>query len=492
MESTASTTGPPARKGSWSWGARRPPRAAALQVRDRQAPRQRPGLVISEGTVCPILSRSSATGSSAPWSSRTRPARKYYELTPTGRRGGPHAGQLASGPRRHRFVSRRTRHDPLHPEALAHLDDYLAEVRSAVAGAQLDQPRGVGADVTTTWPAALEHADQPVTVRAVADVLEQLGPPSQWVADDRSIWSTWLTRSNRSGTGRWKHQALPGEAGPVAGAAPGPWPIRNWRLSYGVRAVRPGLSPSRCSSVPDRQYFAPGLTWPWPRAPEAPRGPAVAGSARRWSLSVALFVALAFWPVVPCSYAGIPPRAEAGRGCGVRLDPKSSGSGAIYTIVGRSPAWWIILSLVRCGSRLSDAVPPFGARFRRSDALIVLLLSATVFVLWLSRRKRRGGRWRSSGGVAGVLTWDRSVTCPTSRPGPGQQGDRSLVGRVTNRSHVRPRVLEPEVMDTPEEARDYDAMDHAAVNRVFVADFLTAWDDRGRSRRRHRDSENPH
>jgi ubiquinone/menaquinone biosynthesis C-methylase UbiE len=39
-----------------------------------------------------------------------------------------------------------------------------------------------------------------------------------------------------------------------------------------------------------------------------------------------------------------------------------------------------------------------------------------------------------------------------------------------------PRVLEPEVMDTPEEARDYDAMDHAAVNRAFVADFLAAWD----------------
>lgn len=38
------------------------------------------------------------------------------------------------------------------------------------------------------------------------------------------------------------------------------------------------------------------------------------------------------------------------------------------------------------------------------------------------------------------------------------------------------RVLEPEVMDTAEEARDYDAMDHAAVNRVFVADFLAAWD----------------
>lgn len=37
------------------------------------------------------------------------------------------------------------------------------------------------------------------------------------------------------------------------------------------------------------------------------------------------------------------------------------------------------------------------------------------------------------------------------------------------------RILEPEVMDTPEEAHDYDAMDHSQVNRVFVADFLAIW-----------------
>jgi len=37
------------------------------------------------------------------------------------------------------------------------------------------------------------------------------------------------------------------------------------------------------------------------------------------------------------------------------------------------------------------------------------------------------------------------------------------------------RILEPEVMDTPEDARDYDAMDHSAVNRAFVADFLLAF-----------------
>lgn len=35
-----------------------------------------------------------------------------------------------------------------------------------------------------------------------------------------------------------------------------------------------------------------------------------------------------------------------------------------------------------------------------------------------------------------------------------------------------PRVLEPEVMDTPDEARDYDAMDHAPVNARFCEDLL--------------------
>ncbi|REK15594.1 MAG: methyltransferase domain-containing protein [Planctomycetota bacterium] len=37
-----------------------------------------------------------------------------------------------------------------------------------------------------------------------------------------------------------------------------------------------------------------------------------------------------------------------------------------------------------------------------------------------------------------------------------------------------PRVLEPEVMDSAAEARDYDAMDHGEVNRRFAADFLAA------------------
>lgn len=35
-----------------------------------------------------------------------------------------------------------------------------------------------------------------------------------------------------------------------------------------------------------------------------------------------------------------------------------------------------------------------------------------------------------------------------------------------------PRVLEPEVMDTAEEAHDYDAMDHGEVNRRFCHDLV--------------------
>jgi len=38
-----------------------------------------------------------------------------------------------------------------------------------------------------------------------------------------------------------------------------------------------------------------------------------------------------------------------------------------------------------------------------------------------------------------------------------------------------PRTLEPEVMDSAQEAADYDAMDHSEVNRRFVEDLLAVW-----------------
>src|SRR5262245_27582751 len=50
--------------------------------------------------------------------------------------------------------------------------------------------------------------------------------------------------------------------------------------------------------------------------------------------------------------------------------------------------------------------------------------------------------------------------------------------RLMKEPSMLPRVLEPEVMDSAEEAADYDAMDHSAVNRLFAAHFLAAWNGR--------------
>jgi len=45
---------------------------------------------------------------------------------------------------------------------------------------------------------------------------------------------------------------------------------------------------------------------------------------------------------------------------------------------------------------------------------------------------------------------------------------------LAGENSVLARVLEPEAMDALDDARDYDAMDHAEVNRRFVRDYLSA------------------
>src|SRR5262245_28528158 len=80
-------------------------------------------------------------------------------------------------------------------------------------------------------------------------------------------------------------------------------------------------------------------------------------------------------------------------------------------------------------------------------------------------------------------SWSRSSTPPAHRRGQafrlrGSHAVETPAPR-SRRPAMLPRVLEPEVMDTEAEARDYDAMDHATVNRAFVADLLALWDGRG-------------
>jgi hypothetical protein len=282
------------------------------------------------------------------------------------------------------------------PEALAHLDDYLTDVRSAVAGHSSISPDEVEADVRDHVNAALEHADQPVTERAVADVLERLGPPSQWVADShRSIWKyladTLKPVGHRAVEGI---KALPGEAyqagrGMVAKVRGLP---HGWRLAY----VAFGLFALGLIAFPlfpaflIASYIAARADVSLARE----RGETL--GARRWLVyppmvivSLVLLLALTLWPIALGGVAAEMPRSvrtDVAAAIGVPAKIVQPVVG-VYTAVGAMSVWWMILSLVtlRFPGLPAAAFPPFGGRFRRSDALIVLLLSATVFVLWLSK-----------------------------------------------------------------------------------------------------------
>src|SRR5579871_5475245 len=92
------------------------------------------------------------------------------------------------------------------------------------------------------------------------------------------------------------------------------------------------------------------------------------------------------------------------------------------------------------------------------------------------RNPRRSAR-RAEARAPGSHGKRRRESCGSHSKGvlPG----RRPRGWLTKTSPMLPRVLEPEVMDSLEEARDYDAMDHAQVNRVFVADLLSFWQASG-------------
>src|SRR3954470_15394943 len=51
------------------------------------------------------------------------------------------------------------------------------------------------------------------------------------------------------------------------------------------------------------------------------------------------------------------------------------------------------------------------------------------------------------------------------------------------------RILEPELMDSEHDAREYEAMDHSAVNAQFVTDLLAAISDWSLKRPVHPESE---
>src|SRR6476619_3548754 len=102
----------------------------------------------------------------------------------------------------------------LSTEAQLYLDDYLADVRYAAAGHSSISPSEIEQDVREHVFAALEGAEQPVTAPQLAAVLDRLGPPAEWVADEpRSIWKYLADKLKPVGHRAVAQiKALPGEA----------------------------------------------------------------------------------------------------------------------------------------------------------------------------------------------------------------------------------------------------------------------------------------
>jgi hypothetical protein len=285
----------------------------------------------------------------------------------------------------------------LSPEAEVYLDDYLAEVRSAVAGHASISPNDIEQDVRDHVVAALQDIDRPVSAAQLAAVLDRLGPPAEWVADEpRSVWKYLADKLKPVGYKAVEQiKALPGDAYQAGRelAARVRGLSHDWRLAYVAFAlfalglIAFPLFPAFLIA----SYFAARADLSVARE----RGEAL--GARRWLVyppllivSVVLFLALAAWPIGPA--VGLSheiPRTLKGEVADMmHVSPKAvQPVAASYLAVGAVSAWWAIASLIvlRYPGLPGALFPPFGSKIRRVDAAIMLLLSATVFVCWLSK-----------------------------------------------------------------------------------------------------------
>jgi hypothetical protein len=285
----------------------------------------------------------------------------------------------------------------LTPEAQAYLDDYLDDVRSAVSGHASVSPAEIEQDVRDHVYAALQGAENPVGAPQVAAVLDRLGPPTQWVGDERrSIWKYLADRMKPVGHRAVEQiKALPGEAYQAGrGLAARVRGLSNdWRLAY----VAFGLFAFGMIAFPlfpaflIASYFVARADVALARE----RGEAL--GARRWLVypslilvSVVLLLALAAWPIGPSvALSNEIPRSMKGEVAELmHVSPNTvQPVAAVYLSIGAVALWWGVASLVvlRFPGLPGALFPPFGSKVRRLDALLVLLLSATIFVCWLSK-----------------------------------------------------------------------------------------------------------
>lgn len=139
-------------------------------------------------------------------------------------------------------------------------------------------------------------------------------------------------------------------------------------------------------------------------------------------------------------------------------------------------------------------------RILSAGFIVTSLLWAAALAMLIDRRFRHAAAFFAASAGATLLgvihsplrgsplalAWALPETLPASAAGQSPLAFASAYGLLAvglwawgawqekKAAAMLKRVLEPEIMDSPQEAADYDAMDHQAVNRAFVADFRAA------------------
>jgi hypothetical protein len=186
---------------------------------------------------------------------------------------------------------------PFTPEAATALDEYLRQVRAAVAGMSEVNPDEIEADVREHVATEFESAVRPVTLTEMEAVLVRLGPPQMWAAAGEpprpavSVSIDW-----RAGL-RWLRRKWQGF---VSAFWRGP---EDWRLAYlafGTMLIGIITLPIAIGVLLlFVSYLLGRAAAELAVEKQAPLG------ARRWLVyppvllfAVPLFLAVAFWPVV--------------------------------------------------------------------------------------------------------------------------------------------------------------------------------------------------
>jgi hypothetical protein len=136
------------------------------------------------------------------------------------------------------------------PDAAKLRDDYLHQVRTCMGAAQTADPDEIARDLSEHLELELQDAKQPVSERALQDVLERLGSPDEWVSEDDLPW--------------WRQIMVRLRGGP-----------EDWRLAYlsfgvlivgtalfGVLGIVGGFLLSRAAvEEPPHRRLSPGKKW---------------------------------------------------------------------------------------------------------------------------------------------------------------------------------------------------------------------------------------